>query len=112
MEQPDPERICTSIIERSNLSTRMSNRRFTRLTNAFSRELGNHWATVACRFAFYNFCRVYKSFRTILAMAAGVDESLCALCASCWRPLDWRISLTAKTTANTGRPKFSRLPWC
>jgi transposase-like protein/IS1 family transposase len=59
MGQPDPEGICTSIVERSNLSTRMSNRRFTRLTNAFSKRWENHWATVACWFAFYSFCRVH-----------------------------------------------------
>jgi hypothetical protein len=72
--QPDPERICTSIVERSNLSTRMSNRRFTRLTNAFSKKWENHWATVACWFAFYNFCRVHKSLRTTPAMAAGISD--------------------------------------
>jgi IS1 family transposase len=74
MGQPDPERICTSIVERSNLSTRMSNRRFTRLTNAFSKRWENHWATVACWFAFYNFCRVHKSLRTTPAMAAGIAD--------------------------------------
>ncbi len=72
--QPDPERICTSIVERSNLSTRMSNRRFTRLTNAFSKKWENHWATVACWFAFYNFCRVHKSLRAAPAMAAGTAD--------------------------------------
>jgi IS1 family transposase len=51
--QPDPERICTSIVERSNLSTRMGLRRFTRLTNGFSKKWENHWAAVACWFPFY-----------------------------------------------------------
>ncbi len=74
MGQPDPERICTSIVERNNLSTRMSNRRFTRLTNAFSKKWENHWASVACWFAFYNFCRVHKSLRTTPAMAAGIAD--------------------------------------
>lgn len=74
MGQPDPERICTSIVERSNLSTRMSNRRFTRLTNAFSKKWENHWAAVACWFAFYNFCRVHKSLRVTPAMAAGIAD--------------------------------------
>jgi transposase-like protein/IS1 family transposase len=76
MGQPDPERICTSIVERSNLSTRMSNRRFTRLTNAFSKKWENHWASVACWFAFYNFCRVHKSLRTTPAMAAGIADHI------------------------------------
>jgi transposase-like protein/IS1 family transposase len=72
--QPDEERICTSIVERSNLSTRMSNRRFTRLTNAFSKKWENHWAAVACWFAFYNFCRVHKSLRCTPAMEAGIAD--------------------------------------
>ena len=63
MGRPDPERICTSIVERSNLSLRMGVRRFTRLTNAFSKKWENHWAAIACWFAFYNFCRVHKSLR-------------------------------------------------
>jgi len=71
---PDPERICTSIVERSNLSTRMGLRRFTRLTNAFSKKWENHWAAVACWFAFYNFCRVHKSLRVTPAMAAGITD--------------------------------------
>jgi IS1 family transposase len=74
MGQPDPERICTSIVERSNLSTRMGLRRFTRLTNAFSKKWENHWAAVACWFAFYNFCRVHKSLRVTPAMAAGIAD--------------------------------------
>jgi len=74
MGQPDPQRICTSIVERSNLSTRMGLRRFTRLTNAFSKKRENHWAAVACWFAFYNFCRVHKSLRLTPAMAAGISD--------------------------------------
>lgn len=76
MGQPDPERICTSIVERNNLSTRMSTRRFTRLTNAFSKKFENHWAAVACWFTFYNFCRVHKSLRVTPAMAAGIADHI------------------------------------
>ena len=74
--QPDPERICTSIVERQNLSVRMGTRRFTRLTNAFSKKWENHWAAVACWFAFYNFCRVHKSLRMTPAMAAGISDHI------------------------------------
>src|SRR6267143_449540 len=74
MGRPDPERICTSIVERSNLSVRMSTRRFTRLTNAFSKKFENHWAAVALWFTFYNFCRVHKSIRVTPAMAANITD--------------------------------------
>ena len=74
MGQPDPERICTSIVERSNLSTRMSLRRFTRLTNAFSKRWENHWAAVIVWYCWYNFGRVHKSLRTTPAMAAGISD--------------------------------------
>ena len=87
MGRPDPERICTSIVERNNLSTRMSVRRFTRLTNAFSKKWENHWAAVALWFAFYNFCRVHKSLRVTPAMAAGT-RTTCGACANSWRRLD------------------------
>lgn len=76
MGRPDPERICTSIIERSNLSLRMGTRRFTRLTNAFSKKWENHWAAVACWYTFYNFCRVHKSLRVTPAMAAGIADHI------------------------------------
>ncbi len=75
-DQPDPERTCTSIVERSNLSTRMGLRRFTRLTNAFSKTFEHHWAAVACWFDFYNFCRVHKSLRVTPAMAAGIADDV------------------------------------
>ena len=74
MGRPDPARICTSIVERSNLSLRMSIRRFTRLTNGFSKKWENHWAAVALWFTFYNFCRVHKSLRVTPAMAAGITD--------------------------------------
>src|SRR5258705_6606444 len=74
MGRPDPERICTSIVERQNLSVRMGTRRFTRLTNAFSKKWENHWAAVAVWFTFYNFCRVHKSLRVTPAMEAGIAD--------------------------------------
>jgi len=72
--QPDPERICTSIVERSNLSLRMGLRRFTRLTNGFSRKWENHWAAVVLWYTYYNFCKTHKSIRMTPAMAAGVSD--------------------------------------
>ncbi len=74
--QPDPARICTSIVERQNLSVRMGTRLFTRLTNAFSKKFENHWAAVACWFTFYNFCRIHKSLRVTPAMAAGIADHI------------------------------------
>jgi transposase-like protein/IS1 family transposase len=79
MGQPDPERICTSIVERSNLSVRMGTRRFTRLTNGFSKKWENHWAAVSLWFTFYNFCRVHKSLRMTPAMAAGITDRIWTL---------------------------------
>jgi IS1 family transposase/transposase-like protein len=71
---PDPARICTSHVERQNLSMRMSMRRFTRLTNGFSRKLENHWAAIALWFAYYNWCRVHQTLRITPAMAAGITD--------------------------------------
>lgn len=76
MGQPDSERICTSIVERSNLSLRMGLRRFTRLTNAFSKKWENHWAAVALWYCWYNFGRVHKSIRMTPAMAAGISDHI------------------------------------
>ena len=72
--RPDPDRICTSIIERSNLSLRMGCRRWTRLTNAFSKKWENHAAAMMLWYTFYNFCRVHKSLRVTPAMAAGITN--------------------------------------
>jgi IS1 family transposase len=69
---PDPERICTSHVERQNLTMRMQMRRFTRLTNAFSKKLRHLKAACALHFVHYNFCRVHQSLRVTPAMAAGI----------------------------------------
>jgi hypothetical protein len=76
MGSPDEKRICTSIVERSNLSVRMATRRYTRLTNAFSRKFENHWAATILSYCWYNFGRVHKSLRMTPAMAAGVSDHI------------------------------------
>jgi IS1 family transposase len=74
--KPDPKYISTSYVERSNLTLRMQNRRFTRLTNGFSKKLENHAYSVALFSFFYNFCRIHKTLRVTPAMAAGVSKTL------------------------------------
>ena len=69
---PDPKHVSTSYVERQNLTMRMSMRRFTRLTNAFSKKLENHAAAVALYFMYYNFGRVHQTLRVTPAMEAGV----------------------------------------
>ena len=76
---PDPAHICTSHVERQNLTMRMSMRRFTRLTNAFSKKLENLKAAVALHFAYYNFVRVHRTLRVTPAMEAGVINRLWTL---------------------------------
>jgi IS1 family transposase len=73
---PNPEHISTSHVERMNLNIRMGMRRFTRLTNAFSKKIDNHIFALSLYFVFYNFCRVHKSLRVSPAMAAGVADRL------------------------------------
>jgi IS1 family transposase len=70
--KPNPRYINTSYVERQNLTMRMSMRRFTRLTNAFSKKVANHEAAVALHFMYYNFCRVHKTLRVTPAMEAGI----------------------------------------
>src|SRR6185295_151063 len=69
---PDPRRICTSIVERINLSMRTSIRRLTRLTNAYSKKWENLKAMLALYFAYYNFCRIHSSIRCTPAMESGL----------------------------------------
>jgi IS1 family transposase len=82
---PDPKYVSTSYVERQNLSMRMGMRRFTRLTNGFSKKFENHGHQVALYFFHYNFCRVHKTLRVTPAMEAGLTdhvwtlEELCAL---------------------------------
>jgi IS1 family transposase len=71
---PDPDHINTSYIERANLTMRMGMRRFTRLTNGFSKKVENHAAAVALHMMYYNFGRVHQTLKTTPAVAAGVAD--------------------------------------
>ena len=76
---PDPKHISTSYVERANLTMRMGMRRFTRLTNGFSKKLENHMHAISLHFMHYNFCRIHKSLRVTPAMQAGVDDHVWTL---------------------------------
>jgi IS1 family transposase len=71
---PDYQHVSTSYVERQNLTMRMSMRRFTRLTNAFSKKIDNHGHAVALHFMYYNFVRVHKTLRVTPAMEAGIAD--------------------------------------
>jgi IS1 family transposase len=73
---PDPKHISTSYVERQNLTMRMNMRRFTRLTNAFSKKVENLGHAVALHFMYYNFCRIHQSLRVTPAMKAKVTDHL------------------------------------
>ena len=79
---PDPKHVSTSYTERHNLTMRMSMRRFTRLTNAFSKKVENHCHALALYFVFYNFVRSHKALGKLTpAMAAGVSDHV-------WKPVE------------------------
>ena len=83
--EPNADFISTSYVERQNLNMRMSLRRFTRLTNAFSKRLTNHVHALALYFVWHNFCRRHGTLRTTPAQAAGL--------AGDWRDAEWIVSL-------------------
>lgn len=74
--KPDPKHVSTSYAERQNLTMRMQMRRFTRLTNAFSKKIDNHCHALALYFVFYNFVRTHKAHKLSPAMAAGLSDHL------------------------------------
>jgi hypothetical protein len=71
---PRVEHVSTSFVERQNLTMRMQMRRFTRLTNAFSKKIENHAHAIALHFTHYNFCRVHQTLRITPAMEAGISD--------------------------------------
>ena len=92
--RPDPKAISTSHVERHNLTMRMGMRRFTRLTNAFSKKIENHLHMLSLYFVHYNFCRIHKSLRISPAMAGGVSDTL--------RDMKWIVGLI---DTNTPKPE-------
>jgi hypothetical protein len=86
--QPDLQMACTSHVERQNLTIRMSLRRYTRLTNGFSRKLANHRAALGLYFAFYNWCRKHKTIKTTPAVASKLTDHV------------WTVKELLEATAN------------
>jgi hypothetical protein len=76
---PDPKHVSTSYVERHNLSMRMGMRRFTRLTNGFSKKVQNHEAMVAIYAVHYNFARIHKTMRITPSTAAGLSDHVWSL---------------------------------
>jgi IS1 family transposase len=95
--KPDEKHVSTSYVERHNLTMRMSMRRFTRLTNAFSKKFDNHCHALALYFVHYNFCRIHKSLKVSPAMAAGLTDTL--------RDMEWIVSLIDERAPKPNRPK-------
>ncbi len=95
--KPDPKHISTSYVERQNLTMRMGMRRFTRLTNGFSKKLESHIYAISLYFVFYNFCRIHKTLKVTPAMAAGVTSKL----------MDFEdiVALIDAAAPKPGRPK-------
>jgi IS1 family transposase len=108
--RPDPDHISTSYVERFNLSSRRQMRRFSRLTNGFSKKLENHRAAVALWICFYNLCRVHETLRTTPAMALGVTDhvwSIGELIAAALEPTDAPpLPKEPETTQRPGTRRF------
>jgi IS1 family transposase len=98
---PDPKHVSTSFAERQNLTLRMQSRRFTRLTNAFSKKLENHALSVALHYMHYNFCRIHKTLRITPAMAAGVTDHV-------WRIADIVSMIEAAEPAPAKRGPYKK----
>lgn len=94
--EPDEKHVSTSYVERMNLNIRMGNRRFTRLTNAFSKKIDNHLHMLSLYFVHYNFCRIHKTLKVSPAMAAGVSDTL--------RDVEWIVRLIEARAAKPNRP--------
>ena len=92
--------ISTSHVERQNLNMRMGMRRFTRLTNAFSKKMANHMAMVSLYTTYYNFVRIHKTLRMAPAMAAGLSTELL--------DMEWIVSLIDARATKPNRPKTYR----
>jgi IS1 family transposase len=92
---PDPAHVSTSYVERQNLTLRMQNRRFTRLTNAFSKKIENHIHAIAIHYMHYNYCRVHQSLRVTPAMESGLAHHV-------WT-VDNLIALLPKPTVKTSK---------
>ena len=99
--KPDLAHVSTSYVERSNLSIRMQNRRFTRLTNAFSKKFENHVHALALYFMFYNFVRIHKTLKMTPAMAAGVSKTL-------WSMEDIAERVEARNTKPSTRGPYKK----
>ncbi len=98
--KPDLDYISTSLIERQNLTLRMSCRRFTRRTNAFSKKVEFHACAVALHFLYYNFCRIHQTLEVTPAMEAGVADTL--------YDLDWIAGLVEADWPKPKRPSAYR----
>jgi len=97
--EPDPKHVSTSYAERHNLTMRMHMRRFTRLTNAFSKKVENHAHAVALHMMYYNFVRIHSTLRMTPAMAAGVSDRL------------WEIGDIVKLVEDAERKPSKRGPY-
>ena len=93
---PDPKHISTSYVERSNLTARMGMRRFTRLTNGFSKRLENHKHAIALHHFHYNFIRVHQTIQTTPAMMAGIANKV-------WTMVDFVQLLEREENLSGGR---------
>jgi hypothetical protein len=94
---PDPGHISTSYVERQNLTMRMSMKRFTRLSNAFSKKLASHRHALSLYFTFYNWTRIHKTLRVTPAMAVGLTDHL-------WT-MEEIIEMMDTVAPKPGRPK-------